>query len=80
MTDMVLSDFENTSIAVGNLTHTQYLRLPSLPRASEVLLDTRIESIISANFNEVGYRWYHPASLPSPRGRWSQARGTPALL
>ena len=48
MTDMVLSDFENTSIAVGNLTHTHYLRLLSLPRAREVLLDTRVESIIIA--------------------------------
>ena len=62
-----MSDFENISIAVGNLAHTQYLRLLSLPRARDVLLDTRIEYIIIANI----------ILLPSiPPGFPSQAKGT----
>ena len=67
-----LSDFENISIAVGNLTHTHYLRLLSLPRAREVLLDTRIESIIIAIITLLPL--ILPASLAKPRGRRSQAR------
>ena len=64
---MVLSDFENISNASGNLAHTQYLRLLSLPRARDVLLDTRIEYIIIANI----------ILLPSiPPGLPSQAKGT----